>query len=295
MFISKRTVTIVLLMTVAVLTGCARFAPVTALPADGREAGVYYPGKIVWHDLLTADPDAARAFYETVFAWRFDEIEPGRYLLAYRGDAPVAGIARHTPRDPAISEAVWVTAMSVDDVDAAATRARELGAELLEDPADLQGWGRIALIRDPQGALLALLRAEGGDPPDSETSVGGWMWNELWSSDPRASAAFYRALAGLQVKRAPGDGVDYLLMVRDGQPRAGLVKLTLTGVEPSWLPYLRVADVDATIERVVQARGRVVIAPQVVGAHGSIAVVQDPTGGVLAIQQPPSDNTGERP
>ena len=47
----------------------------------------------------------------------------------------------------------WVVQFGVDDVDAAAAKAVELGGEVLEAPVDVP-WSRRAVIRDPQGATF---------------------------------------------------------------------------------------------------------------------------------------------
>ncbi len=52
---------------------------------------------------------------------------------------------------------VWGCYVTVDDVDAVARRAAELGGTVIEAPRDISGVGRSAAIADPQGATLNVI------------------------------------------------------------------------------------------------------------------------------------------
>ncbi|RDH88086.1 MAG: hypothetical protein DIZ79_14995 [endosymbiont of Lamellibrachia luymesi] len=49
--------------------------------------------------------------------------------------------------------------------------------------------------RRPQGTQILLLLSDSGDPEDKEPAINGWLWDELWSSDPATS--FRRKMFGL--------------------------------------------------------------------------------------------------
>jgi uncharacterized protein len=59
--------------------------------------------------------------------------------------SPIAGDAA-TP-------AHWSVTFAVDDADATAAKARELGGEVVAGPIDAP-WTRMAVIKDPQGATF---------------------------------------------------------------------------------------------------------------------------------------------
>jgi hypothetical protein len=59
---------------------------------------------------------------------------------------PISGDDSETP-------AHWTVTFAVDDADATAAKARELGGDVIEGPSDAP-WTRTALIRDPQGATF---------------------------------------------------------------------------------------------------------------------------------------------
>ena len=52
----------------------------------------------------------------------------------------------------------WSVTFAVDDADAIAERATELGGELVVAPVDAP-WVRMTVIRDPQGATFSVSKA----------------------------------------------------------------------------------------------------------------------------------------
>ena len=247
--------------------------------------GTWDPGQLVWADLLTDDVGAARQFYGDVFGWRF--VGDNEYLQASNDGIPVAGIAYHEPRDPAVSEVAWLVSISVADVDASAGKVAGAGGEVLESSRDVPGRGRYAIVEDAQGAVFVLLRSADGDPPDRRGVDHEWIWGELWTPDPKGAKRFYADVVGYESRDVEEpDGGSYTLLFAGGKPRTGLVELTIDNVRPHWLPYLRVANVDGTITRIEAAGGAVLIGPGEASADSTVAIVSDPTGGVFAIQSP---------
>ena len=134
------------------------------------------PGSLNFNDLHTPDLDGARAFYGAVFGWELldaggfsvwvlpaygeflEQRSPGRRenMLAMgapaRFDEAVAS-AGPLPEGEAGSPARWDVTFAVDDADAIAARAAELGGEVLVPPVDAP-WVRTTVIRDPQGATF---------------------------------------------------------------------------------------------------------------------------------------------
>jgi predicted enzyme related to lactoylglutathione lyase len=61
----------------------------------------------------------------------------------------------------------------------------------------------------------------------------------------------------------------------------------MDGVEPLWLTYFGVQDVKATTAKVDGLGGRVLLAPAADIRDGKLALVVDPSGALLALQQLP--------
>lgn len=132
------------------------------------------PGSLVWNELMTRDYEAARAFYAAVFGYRYEDMGDGEnftYSTVARPDGHiVAGIGAIDPNMPPEVPSHWVTYFGVADTDAAAARAQELGATLEMAPFDSQ-FGRIAVVRAPQGETFSLISVEQGQPASAEESA----------------------------------------------------------------------------------------------------------------------------
>lgn len=229
-------------------------------------------GKFVWVDLVTQDVASAKSFYGALFGWTF--VRGDRYTQVIHDGKPIAGIVRAA--DPERGSE-WVGNLSVADVDRAAALVSERGGVVEREPVDAPERGRLALVSDPEGALLLLLRASGGDPPDAEPPVGGWLWRELWTHDVDAAADFYAALAGYEPETVAFRGHPYHVLKEGGVPRAGVVAAP-PEVNPLWLPYVKVADPGDTAARAATLGARIVMQDE----HGVILV--DPTGAPIGIQ-----------
>jgi predicted enzyme related to lactoylglutathione lyase len=182
----------------------------------------------------------------------------------------------------------------VPDVGAAVELVQQAGGEVHREPKDLPNRGRFALVSDPQGALVALLRSTGGDPPDvREVIEGAWLWTELWTHDVEAAIAFYQDLAGYE-RELTDTGLQqpYHVLTRGDRARGGVAQLARQEVRSNWLPYILVDRPGDLLPRVEELGGRVVFAPDNDVREGTVAVIQDPTGAVLAIQKWPLEEEG---
>jgi len=253
-------------------------------PITNDTHGIQRPGTVVWMDLLTDDVNAAVRFYRDVFGWDIETSPDGEYAYAELDGTPIASIVAY---DPELGEAegLWIPSLSVSDVDEAMTAVKNAGGTILEPPEDLPGRGRYLLIEDPTGAALMLLRASTGDPEHQER-INGWHWNELWTDDTAAASEFYKKVVGYRtISFKDLEGNQHEVMGRDQRPYASLLKSPLPDVEPTWLAYVLVDDVDATARAALKAGGAVLVPPLKDGFNEDVAIIADPTGGVLALQQ----------
>ncbi len=129
----------------------------------GRNAGVgsiRRPGSMGWHDLMTRDPGAARAFYGAVFGWRFTAL--GTDIDEYAtvaGESPSGMICAVGALDASVPAGVpahWRVYFSVTDADAATQRVRDGGGVVHASPVN-NPYGRMAQVADPQGASFILI------------------------------------------------------------------------------------------------------------------------------------------
>jgi predicted enzyme related to lactoylglutathione lyase len=238
----------------------------------GKPTQLVKPGKFVWQDLVTQDIAEARSFYGALFGWTFQEGD--RYTQVLHDGEPIGGML--AAADPERTSE-WIGNLSVADVDRAAALMVDRGGVLERGPVDAPARGRLALVSDPDGALLLLLRASDGDPPDVDPRPGRWLWRELWTQNVDAAAALYTELAGYEVETVEHEGLPYHVLKDGSVPRAGMLEAP-PEVNPLWLPYVRVKDAQGTAARAAALGARIVLQDE-----GS-AILVDPTGAPIGIQ-----------
>ena len=117
-------------------------------------------GDFSWCELLTYDVDSAKKFYAELLGWKIDDHPMpdgvGSYSVLRAKDRPVGGIMKMPPQVPAGTPPHWGAYVTVDDVDAIATKIQELGGKLLVPPSDSPD-ARFCVFRDPQGAVLSII------------------------------------------------------------------------------------------------------------------------------------------
>lgn len=279
-------------LTVIVLAGITACASTTTSLMSGMSLSEEpLTGKFIWHDLVTTDLEADKRFYSGLFGWTYEQRRGPNgnpYTLAKSGDRFVAGmVVEQRPKDGSdISR--WLGYLSVPNLGLAVKQNGTAGGSTVVERLDISDFVRVAAIIDPQGAVLGLAQSSIDDPDDSHAGKPGRVvWDELLASDPAAAARFYKALAGYKVNMQQRNGGEYTLLIADGVKRAGILENPLDGVEPLWLTYFGVQDVKATAAKVSGLGGRVLLAPAAHIRDGKLALVVDPSGALLALQQQP--------
>lgn len=118
-------------------------------------------GAPCWHELVTSDVDAAAEFYKAVFGWEARGHGPsdaGGYQELRLGDKVVGGMMAKPPGMPSEAPSFWGIYFAVDDTDASAAKAQELGGTVLMGPKDIEP-GRFAVIQDSTGAVFNILHS----------------------------------------------------------------------------------------------------------------------------------------
>ena len=247
------------------------------------------PGKFVWFEHVSKDAKKAQEFYGEVLGWKVKPFPMGdvAYQMILTGDTWETMIGGYAAAEGNHKPAHWIATVSVKDVDAAANAAVANGGKVLDAPSDLPGVGRKARIADPQGAELGLLTDARGDKPDAPATSGGWLWNELHTTEPTKALSFYQKIVGFSHRSMDmGPGEKYHILSSDGVDRGGVTDHLLTGAPSHWLPYVAIDDVDATIARAEKQGARIPVRPEDIPGIGRFGVLEDPTGALLAIMKP---------
>ncbi len=117
-------------------------------------------GDFSWCELLTYDVDSAKKFYAELLGWTMDD-QPmgegaGNYTILKADGRPVGGMMKMPPQVPAGPPPHWGAYVTVDDVDAVAAKAQQLGGRILVPPSDSPD-ARFCVFQDPQGAVLSII------------------------------------------------------------------------------------------------------------------------------------------
>lgn len=247
----------------------------------------YTPGTFSWTDLTTPDQAAAKQFYSALFGWQFTDMPAGEgveYSMAAVDGKWVAAISPQPPQQrEAGVPAMWNSYITVEDADATAARAAELGATVHAAPFDVLEAGRMAVIQDPQGAWFEIWQARQHIGAGLVNAPGALSWNELGTPDAAASTDFYGALLGWTTTPVEGMDPPYLVIrTADGHTNGGMRPPAPPGSSPSWLVYFATTDVDAASAAVTRLGGSVVMEPTDIGI-ARVSVVSDPQGAVFAL------------
>ena len=244
----------------------------------------YSPGTFSWTDLTTTDQGAAKQFYSQLFGWDAIDNPVGEnmvYSMMQIGGKDVAAISPQPQqqRDAGVPP-VWNSYITVESADSAADSAQKLGATVHAPAFDVMDVGRMAVIQDPQGAFFEVWEPKAHIGASLVNVPGALAWNELASTDPDASADFYRELFGWKIE--PFEGMEGYLGIQTSQGNNNGGIRAATENEPSyWLVYFGAEDAEAGAAKATEL-GATTLVQMDIGV-GKIAVLQDPQGAVFAL------------
>ncbi len=128
-------------------------------------------------------------------------------------------------------------------------------------------------------------------PEVTSHAPGTPSWPELGTTDAAAAMTFYNAIFGWQDDpQLMGENWFYHLQKLNGLEAAAIYEQgeeeRSRRVPPHWNTYFTVEDVDAVVEKTVQAGGSLVHGPMDVFDAGRMAVLQDPQGAMFLVWKP---------
>ena len=246
----------------------------------------YLPGKFVWFEHVSNDAAKAKAFYSALCGWTVSPMPMGEqaYDIIMNGAEGIGGFRAAEPG----MHSHWSSYLSVADVDKSFATAKAAGATSLLEPTNFGEVGRAAAIADPTGAAVCLWKGARDDPADTEkTPLGGWFWNELFTKDAKAAIAFYEKVFGFThdaMDMGP-QGTYYILKDAGGKMRGGVMQQPSgTPVPSNWMPYIHVADCDASAAKATKLGAKSIMMPPTdIPNVGRFAVIIDPVGAAIAV------------
>lgn len=248
--------------------------------------GLQLTGKFIWYDIFTADLSSAANFYNRLFGWSFEDVQGRQLQTIFLDGVPIGNAIEIDKERENNSGGQWLCYMSTPDVDTAVEVVKNNHGTVHTNAQELQDRGRVAIVRDPQGALFAVLHSSAGDPADGELKYSSWLGSELWTNNLEEAKRFYSKVAGYKEHLIPlSCGETYHFLMRDGKPRAGIAKIPWDDVKPNWIPYISVKNAAATTRQAVALGATLIMEPDSAFPENEVAILADPSGVVFGIQQ----------
>lgn len=117
-----------------------------------------------WNELITSDVEGAKKFYGETFGWTAEtkHIAPGwDYTMFKKGETVVGGMFGITPEMGPMPPH-WLSYVFSDDIEADLAKAKAAGGTVLKEAMEVPDTGTLAVIKDPQGAVIALWKCAMG-------------------------------------------------------------------------------------------------------------------------------------
>jgi len=241
-------------------------------------------GSFCFAELNTADMERDKRFYRGLLGWDVFDVPTagGGYSLFRLRGRDVAGLHLSAKGPHG-----WLLYAAADDADAVVARARELGASIEAAPFDVPGIGRMAMVRDPAAAAVALWQAAGHPGARVIDEPGAMHFAELVVHDVASARHFYTGLFGWATAETEVPTGHYTLFTRGDQIVGGTMAIGADWgpVQPHWQVYFQVADCDAAMRRADELGGSVSFGPLDVPNAGRLAVLTDAGGAVFVVMQ----------
>jgi predicted enzyme related to lactoylglutathione lyase len=247
------------------------------------------PGNFCWFELATSDQAAAKTFYGGLFGWTANDFPMGPHgyytMFLLRGRNVGAAYTLMPEQAQQGVPPHWGTYVAVTSVDQAIALAQTLGGTVLAGPMDVAEHGRMAVLRDPTGAILSAWQAKQHQGVGLWGEVGAFCWSELMTRDTAAATSFYTALFGWKTKVSQGAGFPYTHWQNDGADIGGMLAIREEWgpMPPCWVNYVQVANCDEAAAQATSLGGKVCMPPMDIPNTGRFAMLQDPQGAMLCV------------
>lgn len=253
-------------------------------------------GGWIWYELMTPDPEGAKAFYEPVVGWQMTTGDAGTngygFLTAPDG-AMVGGVLRLTD-DMSQNGARpgWIGYLDVADADASVRDIEAAGGKCLMPPQDIPMAGRVAMVADPGGAPFYVMKPQ---PPEgaegqstafrADSTIGHCGWNELMAADAARETRFYTERFGWSLPEPMdmGEYGKYQFIAHDGVTIGAIMGLMPGAPTPMWNHYFWVPGIAEAKGRIEAGGGQVVNGPMEVPGGGWIVQGVDPQGAFFSL------------
>ena len=248
------------------------------------EIDEYEPGVPSWVDVMSDDAAKTATFFSELFGWDCPEGPPefGGYRSCTLNGRTVAGIG---PKMGPDMPGVWSSYVNVTDAAATAAAVEAAGGTVMAPPMAVGDLGTMAVYVDPAGAVFGVWQPGEHKGAGLVNEPGTLCWNELVTDDIDGSKAFYASVFGWGADTKGGDGPEgYTEWQVSGRSIGGMMakRPEMAGIPNHWMVYFAVADCDATVAKITELGGKVLMPPMDI-EPGRFAVVEEPCGAPFSV------------
>ncbi len=233
-------------------------------------------------EIRTQNIQKSVAFYDNVFDWRVTLPHPS-YAVCDTGRMPMLTIMQTANEDVPVGVApYWLT----PHCGHAATRAQVYGGRILLPRTESPPNGFWSHCVDPSGAEVAFWESSlGGRPTLVGSGRNDVFWLEIPSADAQQSAMFYHHVCYFDMRMNP-ENPDFVWYVDENEPVGLGVVGGERGEQMEGLTfYVHVDSVERTLQAVDAHGGSILVSDAVSSEGKPFAIVADPDGNRIGLQE----------
>lgn len=205
-------------------------------------------GDFCWFDIKSGDPEQTGRFTSEIFTWRtaVDINDWRQATKVYVGAAVIGSIGDvRAPIYPAGTPPHIAFYIKVEDADEAVSASIEHGAAVILPVINLEGSGRLATLRDPQGAGYSVWQC-GSFQGSAQQAImpGSIVGHILATREPTRASEFYCSVFGWSITEKNEPEALSLLT-----PGGHIVRVTQSEKEPEWRMVIACANLARSLER----------------------------------------------
>jgi predicted enzyme related to lactoylglutathione lyase len=247
------------------------------------------PGNFCWFELATSDQAAAKNFYGGLFGWTANDFPMGPASFYTMFQLRGRNVGATYTLDPQQAQQGlpphWGAYVAVANADETITKAKSLGGAVVVGPMDVAEHGRMAVLRDPTGAVINVWQAIQHQGVGLWGEEGAFCWSELLTRDTAAATRFYTSLFGWKTKVSDAGGFAYTHWQNDGADIGGMMAIMEEWgpMPPTWVNYIQVKNCDETVAQATSLGGKACSPPADIPKTGRFAMLGDPQGAMLSV------------
>ena len=242
-------------------------------------------GAPCWIELFTSDKAKAVAFYGEIFGWTVEHLgeEFGHYSNFSKGEHLIAGSMNNDGSTG--SPDSWFIYLATDDINAVAAAVPAGGGQVIVPPMPVMDLGSMSVIADPGGAGIGAWQPGTHKGFTLLGEPGTPAWFELHTRSYDAALEFYRKAFKWETQTMSDEPTfRYTVQMANGEQVAGVMDATVFPEDAplGWSIYFAVENVDATLAKIVELGGSIVL-PAEDTPYGRLAQAVDPTGAIFKV------------